>query len=208
VLFDSDGVLVDSDASVARAWARWARSLGLDPTAVGGMVHGRRAADTVALLVDAPQRVDALARIDAYELEDALTVAAIAGALPLTASIPADRWAVVTSANAALAAARLRAAGLGRPGALVTADDVAAGKPAPDGYQAAAGLLGQPPQACVVLEDSESGVAAARAAGVATVIGIGERALRTDADIVVPDLRSLRHTEAGLLVLRSAALRL
>ncbi|MGH8860673.1 MAG: HAD family hydrolase, partial [Jatrophihabitantaceae bacterium] len=110
VLFDCDGVLVDSDDSVRAAWTRWARDLSLDPDVVTNLVHGRRSADTVAQLVPAGARDAAAALIDRYELEDAAAVTAIPGAADLARSVP--RWAVVTSGRRELALARLAAAGL------------------------------------------------------------------------------------------------
>jgi sugar-phosphatase len=200
LLFDSDGVLVDSDASVVRSWTRWSAHYDLDAASVLEVVHGRRAADTVVELL--PQRAHAIAleRIFTYELEDAAAVTALPGARELTSGLAEGSWAVVTSATAELAAARLAAAGIAPPPVLVTADDVSAGKPAPDGYALAARRLGAPVADCVVLEDAGSGVAAARAAGVGRVIGVGERALDTDADVVVPDLRSVAYDPASRAV--------
>ncbi len=106
----------------------------------------------------------------------------------------------MTSGTRPLARARLQAAGLPLPDVMVTADDVSAGKPAPEGYLAAAAALGVPPADCVVLEDAVAGVLAARAAGVGAVIGVGERALATDADVVVTDLRALTVVDGGLRV--------
>ena len=200
VLFDSDGVLVDSDASVTRAWRLWAARYGLDEEAVVASVHGRRAQDTVAALLDPSQRREALEAINAYELEDAESVSAMPGARELTASMPADSWAVVTSGVPALARARLEAAGITRPAVLVTADDVPQGKPAPDGYAAAARALQVNPAEVVVVEDAVSGVAAARAAGVGAVLGVGARVPETDADVVVADLRTVTWTGRGLRV--------
>ncbi len=190
LLFDSDGVLVDSDSSVLFSWSRWARRHRLDPELVLGLVHGRRSADTVALLVAQGERAGALAMIDRFEVEDAATVTPCAGAGELLATLPHAAWAVVTSAVRPLAVARLSAAGLPRPSVLVTADDVADGKPAPEGYLRAAALLGVPVEECLVLEDSDAGVAAGRAAG-ARVLGVSGRALGTDADLVVNDLSGL-----------------
>src|SRR6185437_9150333 len=118
----------------------------------------------------------------------AATVVAVPGARELTAALPARSWAVVTSGTRALASARLAAARIRPPAVLVTADDIKLGKPAPEGYLAAAAALGCPPAACVVLEDATSGELAARAAGVKVVVGVGSRALDTAADIVVEDL--------------------
>jgi sugar-phosphatase len=207
VLFDCDGVLVDSDASVARAWSRWAGSFGLDPGAVTAMAHGRRAADTVRMLVAPHEQEAALARINAYELEDAETVRAVPGARELTAELPADRWAVVTSATKALARARLSAAGYMRPDVLVTADDVRHGKPDPEPYLAAAADLRVDASAAVVVEDAASGIRAARAAGVGAVLGVGERALPTDADVVVGNLSGVRWLGTGLRIIPDAVLR-
>jgi sugar-phosphatase len=205
VLFDCDGVLVDSDASVVLSWSRWARRHGLDPGEVTGLVHGRRSADTVALLVAEVGRADALAMIDRFEVEDAATVTACPGAAALLAHLPATAWAVVTSGVRALAEARLAAAGLPRPAVLVTADDVAEGKPAPEGYRNAAALLGVPVADCVVLEDSTAGVAAGRAAG-ARVVGVSSRALGADADLVIRDLREVRFDGTALHVPSDAVL--
>lgn len=200
VLFDCDGVLVDSDASVASAWTRWAGLYGLGPETVGEVVHGRRAADTVALLIDEDRQAAALADINAFEVEDAATVTSIAGAVALTDEMPDGTWAVVTSGNRVLAAARLSAAGISAPAVVVTADDVTDGKPHPEGYASAAERLGVLPSLAVVLEDADAGVRAARAAGVAAVIGVGGRALDSDADVVVRDLTWVSWTGDGLLI--------
>lgn len=199
VLFDSDGVLVDSDATTYRAWSRWAITYELDPDAVCAMVHGRRAVDLVEQLIEADGRAAAVRVIDAYELEDAASVTPIPGAGALVRALPPDRWAVVTSAVAPLAWARLRAAGIPDPHTLVTADDVIEGKPSPQGYRQAAVALGLDPGDTVVLEDAGAGVQAARAASVGFVVGVGRRALGTGADVVVEDLRSVRWTAEELV---------
>jgi mannitol-1-/sugar-/sorbitol-6-phosphatase len=200
VLFDCDGVLVDSDASVASAWARWARDLELDPASVTDLVHGRRSADTVAILVPAERRREELARIDRYEMEDAAGVRAVDGSLELLKSMPRGRWAVVTSGRSELAIARLRAAGLPVPGVLISADDVAKGKPDPEGYVTASQRLGISPASSAVVEDAPSGIEAARAAGAGAVVGVGPRAEKSAPDVVVNDLRSLRWVGTGLEV--------
>ncbi|MFC7344340.1 HAD-IA family hydrolase [Saccharopolyspora griseoalba] len=199
VLFDNDGVLVDSDAGALDAWAQWARGRGLDPDEVLPIVHGRRAADTVARLVPEPERAEALAEIDRLELANAHTTVALPGARELLSSLPAGKWAVVTSGNKALATARLAAADLPLPDLLVTADDVTEGKPAPDGYLTAAGRLGFAPREVVVFEDSTAGVRAGLAAG-ARVVGVGEHARTTEAEVVVADLRGISW-DGGALAL-------
>jgi mannitol-1-/sugar-/sorbitol-6-phosphatase len=206
LLFDNDGVLVDSDASVELSWSRWAVGWGLDPAAVAAMVHGRRSADTVALLIGPADRARALADIDRYEVEDAATVTALPGAAELLAALPVGTWAVVTSGRRELTTARLAAAGLPVPKVLVGAEDVPAGKPDPAGYRLAAEALGLAPEDCVVLEDSGAGVAAGRAAG-STVVGVSDRALATDADVVVRDLCGLRWDGRRLTLPDGALLR-
>ncbi|MGH3172080.1 MAG: HAD-IA family hydrolase [Trebonia sp.] len=206
VLFDCDGVLVDSTASGEAAWTEWARRYALDPARVLDGVHGRRSADTVRLFLP-PDRADAALRaIEAIEIATATDTTAIPGAARLLAR-PPDRWAVVTSASPALATTRMRAAGLPLPPVLISGDDVTAGKPAPDGYLRAARRLGQETRDCVVLEDSANGVRAAYAAGAARVIGVGERALATEAGIVVRDLTGVRWDRGGLAIVVSSLLR-
>jgi len=200
VLFDCDGVLVDSEASVTSAWERWAHNLHLDPEEVRRLVVGRRSADTVALVVPEGRQAEALACIDRYEVEDAMSVSPVAGALTLVASIPGDSWAVVTSGRKELARARLRAAGLPFPGVLIAADDVAVGKPHPEGYKTAAKRLGLRTLDTVVVEDAPIGVRAARAAGAGAVVGVGRRVASAGADVVVEDLTSLLWTSQGLEV--------
>jgi sugar-phosphatase len=196
VLFDCDGVLVDSLASVDRAWLRWSNRYGLDADEVAGMIHGRRSADTVALLIEPAGRAEAVAAIDEYELGDAASVTAIAGARELVASIPDGAWALVTSGKAALARARLEAAGIDAPDVFIAADDVERGKPEPDPYLAAAAALGVRPADAIVVEDSPSGVVSGRRAGAGAVVGVGSQAVETDADVVVPDLRDLAWSPA------------
>lgn len=200
VLFDCDGVLVDSDESVVSAWTRWAVDHDFDPASVLAMVHGRRAADTVATLVDGERASGSLDLINRYEIEDAATVRAIPGALSLFSSVPPDRVAVVTSGTQPLAHARLRAAGFDPPPVVITAGDVTHGKPHPEGYLSAAARLGLDPSRTVVFEDAVTGIEAARAAGVGHVIGVGAAGLDGHADVVIADLRAARWDDGHLLI--------
>lgn len=198
VLFDNDGVLVDSKDAGETAWRTWAGRHDLDPAAVVAVVHGVRSRETVARFV-APADVEAAtAEIDALELATTAGTVAIPGAASLVGSLPDQARAVVTSAPRALAEARLRAAGVPVPATVVSSEDVSRGKPAPDPYLAAAARLGVEPAACVVLEDSDTGIRAARAAGVGAVVGVGASALGQGCDVVVADLTHLRWTGAGL----------
>lgn len=166
LLLDMDGTLVDSTAVVERTWHRFAARHGLDPTAILAGSHGRRTGETVAL--HAPPGVDVAAETAQLEMEEVADVAgvvAVPGAAELLAGLPPDRWAVVTSAGRELTERRMAAAGLCLPPTVVTADDVAHGKPNPEGYLVAAGRLGVRPEEAVVFEDAEAGMRAADAAG-------------------------------------------
>jgi sugar-phosphatase len=171
LLFDLDGVLVDSRAVVERTWRRWAQRHHLDPEAILRIAHGRRVRDSLravfpSLAVDA--EVDWL---DGAELGDIDGLTIVPGAKEFLASLPRDRWAIVTSCGQALAQLRLGAVGLPTPKVLVVAEDVKNGKPAPDGYELGAHRLGCDPRECLVFEDAPAGLAAGRAAG-ARVIGL------------------------------------
>jgi sugar-phosphatase len=206
LLFDNDGVLVDSEAGVVRSWSRWAVDHDLDPAEVMATVPGRRAADTVAVFVKPAAVDESVALITRYELEDVDGTTAVPGVLDLVPQLDGVPWALVTSGVRELATARLRAAGVPLPAVVVTAEDVSAGKPDPQGYLSAAAQLGLAPADVLVLEDSVSGVAAGQAAG-CRVVGIGDDALRTTADVVVRDLTGARWTGAGLLLPAAAVLR-
>jgi mannitol-1-/sugar-/sorbitol-6-phosphatase len=206
LLFDNDGVLVDSEPSVLRSWSRWAVDHDLDPAEVLAAVPGRRAADTVALFV-APGDVEASAeKITRYELEDVDGTTPIPGVLDLVPQLAGVPWAVVTSGVRELATARLQAAGVTPPAVVVTAEDVTAGKPDPQPYLTGAARLGASPADLLVLEDSVSGIAAGQSAG-CRVVGIGDDALRTTADVVVRDLTGARWTGEGLLLPATSVLR-
>jgi sugar-phosphatase len=129
----------------------------------------------------------------------------VPGAAELVAQLPSGTWAVVTSGTRSLAEARLTAAGIAVPEVCVTADDVVHGKPAPEGYLAAAAALRVTPADAIVVEDSTSGIQSGRQAGVRYVVGVGRRAVGNDADVVVGDLTSLRW-RSGLVVPSEAAL--
>jgi len=206
VLFDCDGVLVDSTASGEAAWTEWARRYALDPVRVLDGVHGRRSLDTVRLFLPADRVDEALRTVEAIEIESATNTTGIPGAAELLTQLPAN-WCVVTSASPALARTRLQAAGLPYPAVLISAEDVADGKPAPDGYLEGARRLGLPISACVVFEDSRNGVLAGRAAGAARVIGVGEHALSTEAELVVRDLTGVRWSDGALEILAASLLR-
>ena len=174
-LFDMDGTILTSIPPVVRAWTAWAERIGADADAVMGFMHGRRAVDTIERFSPAGTDIAAEVRwLDAREHADLDGVAEIAGAGDFLRALPPDRWGIVTSANRALALARIGAAGLPLPRLLVSSDDVTAGKPDPQGYRMAAARLGVDPAACVVFEDVTAGIIAGAAAGARVIRIAGE----------------------------------
>jgi mannitol-1-/sugar-/sorbitol-6-phosphatase len=171
VLFDLDGVLVHSDASVQRVWREWARRHGLPFQTVMLAAQGRRTVDTIRELAPHLEPRSEAAALEAVQAQDASDVTAGRGAAELISTLREPEWAVVTSGTRVLARARLRAAGLPEPKVLICGDDIARGKPHPDGYLYAAACLGLPAAECIVIEDAAAGVQAARQAGM-RVIGL------------------------------------
>jgi sugar-phosphatase len=168
VLFDMDGTLIDSTPVVVRSWVTWALERGIDPERLEGH-HGVPAAQIVRGLVPEHDVEAAIARINALEIADVDGITVLPGAAEAVGALPEDRRAIVTSCTSMLAAARIRAAGLLAPSVVVTADDVPRGKPDPAPYLLGARRLGVDPASCLVVEDAPSGLAAARAAGAATL---------------------------------------
>ncbi|RBH55919.1 MULTISPECIES: HAD family hydrolase [Pseudomonas] len=170
-LFDMDGTLLNSIASAERVWARWAARHGLDVEAFLQTIHGVRSIETVRRQnlpgID-PEREAAV--ITQAEIDDVEGVIAIEGAKAFLASLPPERWAIVTSAPRALAERRMAAAGLDFPSLVITAEDIAHGKPAPDCYLLAARRLGVRPQDCLVFEDAPAGITAGEAAEARVVV--------------------------------------
>ena len=170
VLFDMDGTLVDSTAVVEEVWGEFAARYGLDIAEILRTSHGIQAADTVRRFAPAGADIVALtAELGAMERVRTAGIVAIPGAADLLRSLPTQAVALVTSADRTLADIRMDAAGLAMPATAVTADLVTQGKPHPEGYLKAAGLLGVEPEDAVVFEDAPAGIAAGVAAGIRTV---------------------------------------
>jgi sugar-phosphatase len=169
LLFDLDGVLVDSTACIEHTWRTWAARHGLDGDALLHIAHGRHALETVRLVAPHLDARAELAALVAHEARATEGVFEVAGARELLAGLPSDRWAVVTSGVRAVAEHRLRHVGLPIPPVMVCADEIARGKPDPEGYLTAAARLGIAPAACVVVEDAPPGLEAARAGGMRAI---------------------------------------
>ena len=196
VLFDLDGVLVDSLPAVERVWGAWARERGLDPDRVVAMAHGHPSLDTIRALLPGADAVALNREIERRESADTGGIVPLPGAREQLQALPPERWAIVTACTRPLAEARIRAAGLPWPAQLVTSDDGARSKPAPDPYQLGAARLGLAPQACLVVEDRQPGVVAGKAAG-ARVLGLttsltAQQLLAAGADWIASDCRGFR----------------
>jgi mannitol-1-/sugar-/sorbitol-6-phosphatase len=194
ILFDLDGVLVDSTRSVDRQWRTWAREQGIDEEKVVSIAHGVRTIEVVRAMAPQLNAEAEVHKLEAREAADHDGVTVMPGAVELVQAIPEGRWCVVTSGTRLLANARLKLAGIPLPRVLITADDVANGKPHPGPYLRAAELLGVAPADCLVIEDAPAGIQSAHGAGM-KVIGLTSTygaAELSKADAVVDGLKRVR----------------
>jgi len=165
ILFDMDGVLLDSTPAVARVWRQWAIEHGFNPEEVVSAAHGRPSISTIRDYLPGSDYEEENREVERRELADLKGIVPWPGAIELLRSLPLERWAIVTSCTRPLAEVRLRAGGLPRPNFFVTSDDVKNGKPSPDPYLRGAQMLGLNPADCVVVEDVPAGVCSGKAAG-------------------------------------------
>jgi sugar-phosphatase len=205
VLFDLDGVLVDSRRCVELVWEAWARGRGIDAAAVLRAAHGRRTSEVLRETLPQLDVAAEVARLDALEAAERRGLEPVPGASELVAALPRSRWAVVTSCSPAIARLRLAVARIPDPPVLVTGADVRRGKPDPGGYLRAARALDADPGRCIVVEDAPAGIAAGRAAGMSVIAVRGtfpEEQLAA-ADAVIGGVGELRveRTGAGGLTL-------
>ena len=204
ILFDLDGVLVDSHTVVERTWRRWTERHTIHVPDIVRRAHGRRSIETVreaAPQLDADEEVQWLASV---ELGDFDGIIALPGAASILGALREGEWAVVTSGGRELARRRLMHANLPLPGVLIAAEDVAVGKPAPDGYLMAASRLAVSLSQCIVVEDTPAGIEAGRRSG-ARVIALATTFPRTalaGADEIVNTLNdlNLQRLTSGLEV--------
>jgi sugar-phosphatase len=169
LLFDLDGVLINSTPAVARVWHRWAVERGFNPEEVVPRAHGRPSLTTVREYLPNADHAAENREVERREMEDLEGVVPLPGALDLLRSIPEDRWTIVTSCTRRLAEVRIKAAGLPLPKKLISSNDITHGKPHPEPFLKGASVLGYPATNCVVFEDVPAGVKAAKAAGAKVV---------------------------------------
>jgi len=205
-LFDMDGVLISSIGSVTRCWRRWAALYHLENADTLEIPHGTRAIEIVKMLRPDIDPIEGLRVIEDMEIADTEDLTVLPGVHALLASLPPDRWAIVTSATTRLLLGRLEAAGLPLPERFISADMVERGKPDPEPYRRGAQLLGLNPEEAIVVEDAPAGVGSGKAAGcrVLAVLGTHQAGQLSHADWIIPSLTELTvEVQAGDLVLRS-----
>ncbi len=201
VLFDLDGVLVDSTPAVARVWTIWAKRHGFDPDTVVRQAHGKPSIATIRELLPHADHEAENSIVERGEIEDTGGVIPLPGALEILQALPQDRWAIATSCTRRLAEVRIRAAGLPLPKHMITSTDVQRGKPDPEPYIKAAQLLGVVPADCIVAEDAPAGIRAGKAAGT-RVLALRTTApdpelTQSGATWIINDLASLRIEAAS-----------
>jgi sugar-phosphatase len=196
ILFDMDGVLISSTGADERCWLQWAKHHRMEGTFSLQSTHGRRAVDTLRALRPDLDPVIEQRRLEDYDAEDYSELMILPGVEKLLASLPADRWTIVTSATTRLLQGRLNHAGLPIPEVLVPAEKVTNGKPHPEPYLTGAALLKLPPADCLVIEDSPAGVASGKAAGckVLAVLSSHPQAELAGADWFVATLEQITAT--------------
>jgi sugar-phosphatase len=197
LLFDLDGVLIDSSTCILRHWRAWAELHNLDFDKLVAKSHGMRTVETmrrVAPHLDVEAEAQRFMESEAADTED---IYALPGATELLAMIPVGDWIVVTSANRPLAKVRMQSAGLPLPEMMVTAEDVQRGKPDPEPYLLGAEKINTTVEGGIVIEDSPAGIWAAKAAGlrVIAVVTTHKKEELTQADFIVENLSQL-HVQA------------
>ena len=196
IIFDLDGVLVDSSVVIHRHWEIWAARHNLDLNAILASMAGKRSIEVMAAFAPHLDAAKEAAEMDAAEARDSEGLRAYSGAVELLASLPANRWAIATSGARETAVMRLQTAGIPIPPILVCAGDVSLGKPHPEPYLLAARRLGITPERCAAIEDAPSGVSSAKNAGM-FAIGVSSTVppeTLSEADVVIPALSTLRFS--------------
>jgi sugar-phosphatase len=186
LLFDLDGVLINSIPAVERVWSRWADERGFNVQEVLHRAHGRPSIETLRYLLPDADHEAENRLVEQAEIEDVHGIVPLPGVKELLAALPHDRWAIVTSCTRPLAEVRIRAAGLPTPGLFITSNDITHGKPHPEPYLKGAAGLGFRPEQCIVVEDALAGIASGKNAG-ARVIAFTTTSSITDLVAAKPD---------------------
>jgi len=200
LLFDLDGVLINSTPAVSRVWRNWAIEHGFNPAEVVARAHGRPSISTIRDYLPRAAHAAENREVERREIADLEGVVPLPGALELLDSLPENRWTIVTSCTRALAEVRIKAAGLPVPRRFITANDIVHGKPDPEPYIKAAALLGFPVSECVVVEDVPAGIMSGKSAG-AKVIAFtttvrADELAKAGADWVLQDCSTIRATKS------------
>jgi sugar-phosphatase len=199
ILFDLDGTLVDSAIRVQRLWIEWSKRRSVDTESLLRVMHGRRADETIRIVAPHLSVQDEFRELEAEEIADMEGVMPYPSAAEMLGALNLRQWAIVTSGTKRVAEARMRHVGLPKPEVFITADDVSAGKPAPDGYLLAASRLKVKPSECVVIEDAPAGIQAGRSAEmrvIAVASTLTPEVLR-QADVAVRHLSEIRLLNTG-----------
>jgi mannitol-1-/sugar-/sorbitol-6-phosphatase len=206
LLFDNDGVVVDTMPGAIEAWREWGHRYyqGFELTASW---HGQKASEIVAQLVSEADYEEAFDYINQLEIEKAVTATFINGVSDFLEMLPKPNWNIVTGASYLLAKTRLDVAGLEVPKTLVSAEDVTRGKPDPEGYLLGASRIGIEISQCVVFEDAPAGLLAGQRAGAKLLVGLGEQTLASVADLVIKDFEGITYTDGGLVIPEKQRLR-
>ena len=194
ILFDLDGTLIESTLYIERLWQDWGLQHGVAPQYMSEVMHGRRAVEIVGSVAPHLPVEDEVYALETAEIVQMEGMKSYPGAKELLSALPRGKWAIATSGSLRVASARLNYANLPTPDVFVTANDVRAGKPAPDAYLLAAHRLSAKPSQCVVVEDTPAGIQAGKAAGM-KVIGIAStrsRDLLRQADVIVQRLADIK----------------
>lgn len=199
ILFDLDGTLVESTFFIERLWMDWGVQHGITPERMSEVMHGRPAAEIINLVAPHLPVKEEVYALETDEISRMHGMKTYAGAGELLNNLSPRQWAIVTSGSLRVAGARLNYAKLPRPEVFITADDIKAGKPAPDAYLLAAHRLHVKPEDCVVVEDAPAGIQAGKSAGM-RVIGIASSHSKEElsqADVIVQQLADIKWQSMG-----------
>ena len=194
IIFDMDGVIVDTRAIVEKVWFEWAVENKISWEDVKNNIHGKRTVEIIRQFTPELNEESTVKIIEDRQAEDIDNICVGKGARKCLNTIKGCKWAIVTSNTRTAALNKLENVQFNVPEVLITGDDVKNGKPSPDGYLMAASRLGVKPEKCIVVEDSPAGVKAGKDADmyVAAVKTTHREDFLQNADVIVTSLYDLR----------------